>query len=135
QTARFASFAKHIPLPWNTPYQLAYAGVTFVSILGCVLATRSSLRTLTKDFAFSQWACLLIVYMAYFSLILPYGLNYTLPYDAPSLFFFSLCISLIIRRKLLLYYPCFILAVFNRETICFVTLFFLIWEFFRVDGR
>jgi hypothetical protein len=130
-TPFFGGLARRAPSNFRDPFRLAYLLITFVSLLGSVLATRASLSRLTRDPAFSGWACFLVVYMAYFNLMLAYGLNYTLPYDVPSLFFFSLCVLLIIDGRKWLYYPCFALAVFNRETICFAAVFFAIWEWFE----
>jgi len=72
--------------------------------------------------------------MAYFNLLLTYGLTYTLPYDVPSLFFLCIGINFVVREKKWLYYLLFVPAVFNRETICFLTVFFAIWEWFRLEG-
>lgn len=126
------AIARHMPGPseLKNPYELLFLAFSFAGILGAVYATQASLSQLTGDKRFSRWACLILLYMATFNLSLSYGLAFTLPYDVPSLFFFSLCIWLVLKQKTVLYYAVFILATFNRETTCFITFFFLICEWF-----
>jgi len=126
------AIARHMPGPpdLKNPYELMFLAISFVGILGAVYATQVSLNALTGDKRFSRWACLIVLYMATFNLSLSYGLDFTLPYDVPSLFFFCLCVCLVLKRKLILYYAVFVLATFNRETSCFITFFFLICEWF-----
>lgn len=73
--------------------------------------------------------------MSYFNLAPHWGLDYTLPYDTPSLFFFCLGLYLIVDRRWWMYYILFPIAVLNRETICFLTVFFLVWEWFRSSAE
>jgi len=123
--------AAALPAQFPNPYQLVQVGFVFFAILGCVFASYGTLKCLTGDTQFSRWACFLILYMAYFTIIPGWGLNYTYPYDTPSLFFFCLGIYLIVSPetwKKWIYYAIFPLAVLNRETACFITLFYLIWE-------
>jgi len=124
--------ARHMPGPpdLKNPYELLFLAISFVGILGAVYATQASINVLTGDKRFSRWACLIVLYMATFNLSLSYGLGFTLPYDVPSLFFFCLCICLILKQKPIAYYAVFALATFNRETTCFITFFFLICEWF-----
>jgi hypothetical protein len=131
----FSAIAAHAPKNYADPYRLAYLVVTIPALLGCVFATGSTIYRLTGDADFSRWSSLLVVYMAYFNLLLTYGLTYTLPYDVPSLFFFCIGINLVVRQKYWLYYLLFVPAVLNRETICFLTVFFAVWEWFRLDGN
>lgn len=72
--------------------------------------------------------------MAYFNLAPGWGLVYSFPYDVPSLMFFSLGVYLVIGNRLWLYYLMFPIAVFNRETACFLTIFFVIWNLEQVGG-
>jgi hypothetical protein len=124
--------AAKAPVEFRTPYQIVQLGISFLALAGCVLASYGSLKRLTGfDRQFSRWASLLILYMAYFTLAPGWGLKYTYPYDTPSLFFFCLGIYLVVceeRWKKWLYYAIFPLAALNRETACFLTLFYLIWE-------
>jgi len=73
--------------------------------------------------------------MAYFHFPLVFGLNFLLPYDLPSLFFFCGCLYCIISGRMLFFYLFFILGTFNRETICMATLFLLIWRWRESKGR
>jgi len=74
-----------------------------------------------------------VVYMAYFQFPLVFGLNFMLPYDMPSLFFFCGCIYCVVSRRMSLFYLFFVVGVFNRETICMATLFWAIWRW--QEGR
>ncbi len=118
----------HLPEQLHNPYIFIQLLVSFGALLGAVAFTRGSLTSLTLSSSFSRWAALLVVFMAYFNLVLIYGPSFTLPYDVPSLFFFSGCIYFLLRRQYLPFYLLFTLGVFNRETICFTTLLFLIWQ-------
>jgi hypothetical protein len=129
----FLFLARHAPSLYKDPYLLAYLLVTIVALGGSVLATSDTIRRLTDNADFARWSAFLVVFMAYFTQILMYGLVYTLPYDVPSLFFFCMGINLIVRKNPWLYYLLFIPAVFNRETICFLTVFFAVWEWFRLE--
>ncbi len=123
---------EHIPTAHPaTPYDLYFLLISFLMLAGSVVATRFSFRILTHNAHFSRWSSFLIIYMAYFNLSLAYTNNYTYPYDLSSLFFFCLGIYLVLARKLWIYYPVFVLGVFNRETICFLTFFFCISEWFH----
>ena len=124
--------AARMPAQLRSPYQVVQLGLSFVSLLGCVFATYGTLNRLTGfNRRFTRWASLLILYMAYFTLVPGWGLDYTLPYDTPSLFFYCLGIYLVVCRetwKKWIYYAIFPLAVLNRETACFLTIFYLVWE-------
>jgi len=95
---------------------------------GTLWFTRKSLVLLTGNRPFSEWASLLVILMSWANLSLGYELWYRVPYDIPSLFFFSACIYLILSRNFLAFYPVFVLATFNRETSIFLVLFFAICE-------
>ena len=126
--------ARHVPAPLNNPYAVILFGIAFLSMVGAVLATSATISRLTGDRVLARWMSLLVVYMSYFNLAPHWGLNYTLPYDTPSLFFFCLGLYLIVDRRWWMYYILFPIAVLNRETICFLTVFFLVWEWFRNDA-
>lgn len=130
-----AAVARHAPTQFRDPHQMVQIGMTLFSILGAVFATCGTLTRLTGDRTFSRWFSLLIVYMAYFNLAPVWGLSYTFPYDLPSLMFFCIGIYLIISNRLWLYYLVFPLAVLNRETICFLTIFFVIWNLQQLRER
>ena len=130
----FLAIARHAPSFYRDPYLLAYLVITIAALAGAVFATSGTIRKLTGDEAFSHWSALLVIYMTYFNLMLVYGLTNTYPYDVPSLFFFCMGVNFVVREKKLLYYLIFVPAVFNRETICFLTVFFAVWEWFRIKG-
>ncbi|MEO6910596.1 MAG: hypothetical protein ABI158_06705 [Edaphobacter sp.] len=130
-TRAVEAIVRHVPKPLSDPYQVIQFGIAFFTILGAVLATSATIRRLTGDRVFARWTSLLVVYMTYFNLAPHWGLNYTLPYDVPSLFFFCLGVYLIISRHWRVYYLMFPLAVLNRETACFLTVFFVVWEWIR----
>lgn len=134
-TSFITAAARHFPGPLHDPHQTVQAGIALFSILGAVFATCGTLTKLTGDRAFSRWFSLLIVYMAYFNLAPGWGLSYTFPYDLPSLMFFCIGIYLVVSNRLWLYYLVFPLAVLNRETICFLTIFFLIWNLQQIRER
>ncbi len=125
----------HMPKPLNNPYAVILLGISFFSLMGAVLATSGTIMRLTGDRVFGRWMSLLVVYMTYFNLAPNWGLKYTLPYDVPSLFFFCTGLYLIICRRWWVYYLLFPLAVLNRETICFLTIFFVVWEWFQTDSE
>ena len=120
--------AHHAPRHFDSPHQIVQLGLALVSMVGTVLATCGTLRRLTGDWVFARWFSLLTVYMAYFNLAPIWGLSYSYPYDTPSLFFFSLGMYLIVSERLVLYYVMLPFAIVNRETACFLILFFLIWR-------
>ncbi len=109
-------------------YRLIFMLISFFSILVAFLANRLTLLRLTADRVFSFWASFLVIPMAHLLLASTWGPSYPVPYDVPSLAFFSLGIYLIGSRRWFLYYFFFILAVINRETACFLTVFFAVWE-------
>jgi hypothetical protein len=125
----------NLPPRMNDPWTLAVGVFVFPSVLLGTLATRFSLQRLTGHALFAMVAAFLFPLMAYFNFILPIGENYLLPYDIPSLAFFGMCLSAIILDKRWLYYPLFALACCNRETACFLTLFFLIAYWHRGERR
>lgn len=125
----------HVPPQFGSPQQLVQLVVALVCMFGAVLATAATLTRLTGDRIFSRWMSLLVIYMAYFTLAPGWGLRYTLPYDVPSLMFFCLGVYLVISKRDWLYYVIYPIAVLNRETICFLTVFFLVWRWQELKTR
>jgi hypothetical protein len=123
-----AAFSAHLPLPLRDPRILILFVTSWVSIVGSVLFTRRSLFCLTKNEPYSRWASLLVVYMAYFQFPLSFGLDFLLPYDLPSMFFFCACVYCVISSQMPLFYLFFVVGTFNRETICMAVLFLLLWR-------
>jgi hypothetical protein len=130
----FLAVARHAPAAYHDPYLFASLLVSFLSLIGCVAATADTIKRLTGAIEFSRWSAFLVIYMSYFNLIMMYTLTYTLPYDLPSLFFFCVGINLILRNRMWIYYPVFVAAVFNRETVCFLTVFFAAWTWFQEES-
>ncbi len=124
--------AGHMQALHHDAYRFIFMLISFASILSAFLANRLTLLLLTADRVFSFWASFLVILMAHLLLASTWGPSYPVPYDVPSLAFFSLGITLIGSRRWFLYYFFFILAVFNRETACFLTVFFAVWEWTRL---
>ena len=122
--------ASHLAFLNNDPYRLIGTAIAFFAMLGALIVTRFTIARLTGDGIYAFWAALLLALMSY--LQLASNGSFTLPYDVPSLFFFSLGIYLIISRRLWGYYLMFPLAVLNRETACFLSVFFVVWEWVRL---
>jgi len=123
-----ATFTTRLPPSLRDPRTFILFVTSWVSLLGSVLFTRRSLFRLTENERYSRWASLLVVYMAYFQFPLSFGLDFLLPYDLPSLFFFCACVYGVIARQMPLFYLGFVVGTFNRETICMATLFLLLWR-------
>ncbi|RYG39702.1 hypothetical protein EON79_23910, partial [bacterium] len=119
----------------KAPYVFVEMGLAFLALLGAVLATRRSLRILSGHDAFSAWASLLVVYMAQFQFNLSYGLNYVLPYDLPSVFFFCLALLGIVSKSRTLFYAAFVVGTLNRETMVFAVVPFAVWGLYEASGE
>lgn len=130
-----SAVARHAPAQFHNPYQVVQIGMVLCCIFAAVLAMCGTLSKLTDNRWFSRWFSLVLVYMAYFNLAPGWGLSYSFPYDVPSLMFFSLGVYLIVSNRLWLYYLMFPIAVFNRETTCFLTIFFVIWNLDQARDR
>jgi hypothetical protein len=130
-----AAVSAHFLGPLRDPRLLILFATSWLSLFGSVLLTRGSLLRLTDNESYSRWASLLVVYMAYFQFPLVFGLDFLLPYDLPSLFFFCGCLYCVISRRMTFFYMFFVLGTFNRETICMATLFLLIWRWPDKDRR
>ena len=74
-------------------------------------------------------ATLVLACVLPFHFLLPQEFPFYYVYDIPSVFFFTLGLLLLYRRNWLLFYPVFLLATFNRESTCFLTVVFLITSF------
>ena len=125
----------HVPAEWQKPEKLVQIVVAMVSLFGAVLATAGTLTKLTGDRIFSRWMSLLLIYMAYANLAPGWGLAYSFPYDTPSLMLFCVGVYLVVSGRDWLYYLLYPIAVLNRETICFLTIFFVIWKWQQLRAR
>ena len=92
-----------------------------------------TIRHLTGDRTFAFWAVFLLPFMAQIDLASSWYYNFITPYDCPSVMFFAVAMYLVVTRRRWAYWPIFGLAVLNRETACFITVFFVVWEFFRLE--
>lgn len=124
---------KLLPSALRSHADIVTLGVTLVSLLIAVLATRRSIHVLTGDRGFARWASLLVVWMTYFNLATSYGLTYRLPYDAPSLALFALGLMCVLLQWQWLLYPLMVIGTLNRETFLFVAVFFAVWEWVRLQ--
>lgn len=122
-----AKVAAHLPFGDKTVPSMVMALLAFFGMLGAVYATRGTIKALTGDASLARWICLLVVLMSYFDLASTWGLNYTAPYDVPSLAFFAVGIWLIVTGRLLWLYPVFAIATLNRETTIFLVVFYILW--------
>ena len=124
--------ARHVEAMHDDPYRLIMAGIAFVAMLGAMYATQLTIARLTGDRVYAFWASFSVAYMALLLLASSFGLSYTLPYDVPALFFFALSMYLIVSGRRWWFLVLFPLAVLNRETACFITVFYAVWEWVRL---
>ena len=116
------SFQWAVPYPINYEVILQLINATFLTIL--ILLIRPLAEVL--GYTTKPVTSLLILvplswnYICINGFIDGTGLYY--PYDIPSLTFFAAGIILFMQKKWLWFYPVFILACFNRESACFITL-------------
>jgi hypothetical protein len=120
----------HLPDALQSPYAVAILIVNFVAMVVCVLAGRSTLQLLTGDRTFSAWASLLILYMAYFNLVVGYGI-FMLPYDVLSLTAFVVSVWLVIAKRYAALTLVVAIGTLNRETIIFIPLFLALYTWFK----
>jgi len=116
-------------------YEVVTIFSSALGMLVAIWATRRSLTVLTADARFAQGASLLVLWMSYFMLAVPYGLTYSLPYDVPSLGFFALGLMLVIAERTWLLPLLIGVGTLNRETICFVILFYAVWTWVMAGPR
>lgn len=92
---------------------------TLLSILGLLYYFKKILEKLTNTSFGHFWSLLLLI---------PVSWNYMCinsiyhSYDIPAIFFYSACLYHFINRKYILFYIIFIIATFNRESTCFITI-------------
>lgn len=126
--------AAHFPPDYRDPFLLVIFIVNFVTLFISVLACRAVLLRLIPNRAYATWASLLVIHMTYFTVFVYKGPNYTVPYDLPSLAFFSIYVWLLFSKRYWLMLPIFALATLNRETSCFLILFMLLYGWFSASG-
>ncbi|MGI4829170.1 MAG: hypothetical protein ACRYFU_13405 [Janthinobacterium lividum] len=122
-----ASHAAKLPPGLRSPFVLVELVLVFISLLAASLACRATVRLLGGGIAFADWTLLLIpAMMIYLTFFESYGF-YAIPYDLPSLAFFSIGIWLVVAQKRLILLPVFVLGTLNRETYIFITFFMLLY--------
>ncbi len=120
----------HLPEALRSPYAVALLIVNFIAMVICILAGRWTLQILTGDRTFSAWASLLLLYMAYFNLIVGYGV-FMLPYDILSLTVFALSVWLVIAKRYAALTLVVAIGTLNRETVIFIPLFLALYTWFK----
>jgi hypothetical protein len=120
----------HLPDALQSPYAVALLIVNFIAMVVCILAGRLTLHHLTGDRTFSAWASLLLLYMAYFNLIVGYGV-FLLPYDVLSLTVFVVSVWLVITERYAALTLVVAVGTLNRETIIFIPLFLALYTWFK----
>ena len=131
----YVKVASHVAPLHGDPYLVTMAAIAFASLFGAILATRATLQYLTRDPIFAFWASFLVAFMAQIGLASSWNNPFDTPYDVPAVMFFAICITLIVRGNWWAYYPVFLLAILNRETACFITIFFAVWEWTRLEVK
>src|SRR3990172_7183486 len=116
----FSSAFPGIPLP--TWFRLA----ELFSVFFLLVAYRSYIALFIKDEILASLLSFFMLYVLFFNYLLYPNYPVWFPWDMPSVLFFTLGLTLIYRRRWALYYPLFILATFNRETSCFLTVVYLL---------
>lgn len=132
-----ASHAARLPLQLRSPYALVELMLVLIALLAASLACRATVRLLCGGGAYAEWTLLLIpAMMIYLTFFESYGF-YAIPYDLPSLAFFSIGIWLVVAGRRLMLLPIFVLGTLNRETYIFITIFMLLYPAFsaRSQGR
>ena len=124
----FGKLAAHAPLTPHSTDALALLLLAFFGMVAAVWATGKTMESLGVSRSVSAWARLLVVIVSFFNLTPAWGLNYTVPYDVPALAFCAIGVWLIVSARLAWFYPLFCVATLNRETSCFLVLFFVLWS-------
>ena len=125
-----ASFQWAVPYPINYEVILQLINIFFLGTLLFLIRPLANVLGYTIPL-FSSFLILVPLSWNYIfinGLIDGAGLYY--PYDIPSLTFFAAGVILFLQKKLLWFYPVFILACLNRESACFITMggFFLTFQ-------
>ena len=122
-------FQKRFLIPVSTKYICSILEISFDKALKIVTVFSVFLllvgfNSLLKSFSPQE------IYSNYWSLLLlvPISWNYFVlnsifhAYDIPSMMFYTVCLHLFLKKRFCLFYPIFILATFNRESTCFITI-------------
>lgn len=123
-------FTEHLlPLPGiGTPRGLAFLIEMLCTFL-LVVAFRHYLGFFFKNVLTRTLLSLTLIMVLPFNFLLSRLYPFWLAYDMPSMLFIMLGLILIRQRRWPLYYALFLVATFNRETTCFLTLIYLVTAF------
>ena len=123
-----AGMGQGLPLALRSPYLLVELVLVISALFAASLACRATTLLLCDgNQAFADWSLLLVPAMLIFlNFFESYGF-YAIPYDLPSLAFFSAGIWLVVAKRNILLIPLFVLGTLNRETFIFITLFLLLY--------
>jgi hypothetical protein len=127
--------AAYAPVANHSVNALVILLLAFFGMLTAVWATGKTMEALGVDRKFSSWTRLLVVIVSFFNLTPAWGLNYTVPYDVPALAFCAVGVWLIVSGRLGWFYPLLCVATLNRETSCFLVLFFVVWTSIQRKDR
>lgn len=121
-----ADFLHQLNLPLLSSFERIYKALEAASIFLLILAFRYYITLFIKDRALNSLFSFLILFILPFHFFFPrpYYPNYW--YDTPSILFFTLGLIAMYKRKWMIYYFIFIIATFNRETTCFLTVIYLL---------
>lgn len=109
--------------------RLVYGAFEAIAVFAAVMAFAALLRALSVSRASSFVLAPVLFYPLYFSLAAGYQhANLYFPWDVPSIVFFTVGIVAILRRRWRAYYLVFLVATFNRETTCFLTVIYVLLE-------
>jgi hypothetical protein len=125
-----AHMGAHLPEALRNPYSVALLIVNFPAMVVCILAGRRTLYLLTGDETFSAWGSLLVLYMAYFNLVVGYGV-FLLPYDVLSLTVLVVSVWLILAKRYAALTLVVAIGTLNRETVIFVPIFLALYTWFK----
>jgi hypothetical protein len=130
----FGRVGPHLPVGIRDPYSIVLVIVDVLAMVLCVWVGRLTLEHLTGDKVFAAWASLLLLYMAYFDLIIGYAL-YMLPYDIVSLAIFVLSVWLVVTKRYAALTAVVAIGTLNRETVIFVPIFLGLYAWFSAQSK
>jgi hypothetical protein len=126
--------ANHMPVDAHSTQLLAVALLAFFGMLAAVWFSTKTAKALGVSTGVAGWVSLSIVLVSFIDLASSWGLNYTVPYDVPALAFFCAGIWCVVTNRLLFFYLVFMVATLNRETSCFLILFYIVWNYCQLRG-
>jgi hypothetical protein len=100
--------------------------IELISVFFLVVAFRYYISMFLKNNTLSTVLAFTLFLVLPFNYVLPRAAPFWYPYDMPAILFFTLGLIFLYRQKWAMYYTVFLIGVFNRETICFLTFVYLI---------